>query len=231
MIVVPPARRSRTMSHMPLRSSTSTPAVGSSRNSTFGWCDSALAISTRRIMPPESSRTCASRLSQRRELAQQLLELGLVARLAEQAAGVADGVRGPWRRCRASPPAAPARRMLRAARKSVTTSWPRMAIEPSVRLVMPQVIEISVVLPAPFGPSSARISPASISRLTSLQGLEARVVDLGTSLMRRRDGIGPPGAAFLPRRRKPSGSPGSRGPTAGRKGRRRQARAMRSGRG
>ena len=56
---------------------------------------------------------------------------------------------------------------LRAGRKSVTTSWPRMAIEPSVMLVMPQVIEISVVLPAPFGPSSARISPASISRLTS----------------------------------------------------------------
>ncbi len=38
---------------------------------------------------------------------------------------------------------------------------------PSLIEVMPQVIEISVVLPAPFGPSSARISPRSISRLTA----------------------------------------------------------------
>ena len=32
----------------------------------------------------------------------------------------------------------------------------------------PVIIAISVVLPAPFGPSSARISPSSISRLTPL---------------------------------------------------------------
>ena len=30
---------------------------------------------------------------------------------------------------------------------------------------MPQTMLISVVLPAPFGPSSAKISPAPISRL------------------------------------------------------------------
>ena len=33
---------------------------------------------------------------------------------------------------------------------------------------MPQMMLISVVLPAPFGPSSAKISPRRISRLTFL---------------------------------------------------------------
>jgi hypothetical protein len=33
--------------------------------------------------------------------------------------------------------------------------------------MMPQMTPISVVLPAPFGPSSAKISPRLISRLTS----------------------------------------------------------------
>ena len=38
---------------MSLRSATSTPAVGSSRKSTRGSCDKALAIMTRRFMPPD----------------------------------------------------------------------------------------------------------------------------------------------------------------------------------
>ena len=37
---------------------------------------------------------------------------------------------------------------------------------PEVAFTMPQTIEISVVLPAPLGPSSARISPGIISRST-----------------------------------------------------------------
>ena len=49
-------------------------------------------------------------------------------------------------------------------RKSVTTSWPPTVIRPAVGWVMPQIAEISVVFPAPFGPSSARISPSSIAR-------------------------------------------------------------------
>src|SRR4051794_1527621 len=36
---------------------------------------------------------------------------------------------------------------------------------------MPQITLIRVVLPAPFGPSSAKISPRSISRLTPLRAL------------------------------------------------------------
>ena len=46
------SRRARTICHMSRRSSTSTPAVGSSRNRMCGSCDSALAIITRRFMPP-----------------------------------------------------------------------------------------------------------------------------------------------------------------------------------
>ena len=36
---------------------------------------------------------------------------------------------------------------------------------------MPQVMLISVVLPAPFGPSRAKISPRRISRSTLLRAL------------------------------------------------------------
>ena len=50
----------QTCSHMSLRRSTSTPAVGSSRKRIFGSLVSALAISTRRFMPPESERTSVS---------------------------------------------------------------------------------------------------------------------------------------------------------------------------
>ena len=49
---------------MSWRSSTSTPAVGSSRNRIRGSCESALAISTRRFMPPESVMIWLSFLSQ-----------------------------------------------------------------------------------------------------------------------------------------------------------------------
>ena len=63
MIVTPCFCRSDTVSHISLRSPTSTPAVGSSRNSTLGSWLSALAISTRRFMPPDRARTCESFLS------------------------------------------------------------------------------------------------------------------------------------------------------------------------
>ena len=63
MMVTPFSRSRRTMSHMPRRSSTSTPAVGSSRNRICGSCDSALAIMTRRFMPPDSAMMRLSFLS------------------------------------------------------------------------------------------------------------------------------------------------------------------------
>jgi len=45
-------------------------------------------------------------------------------------------------------------------------SVPKMRTVPEVFFSAPQTAPMSVVLPAPFGPRSARISPARISRLT-----------------------------------------------------------------
>ena len=42
----------------------------------------------------------------------------------------------------------------------------RRVTVPVVGVTIPQTIEMSVVLPAPFGPSRAKISPFSISRST-----------------------------------------------------------------
>ena len=51
-------------------------------------------------------------------------------------------------------------------------SWPPTDTLPSLGLAMPQMMLISVVLPAPFGPSSAKISPLLISRLMSFSALK-----------------------------------------------------------
>ena len=56
----------------------------------------------------------------------------------------------------------------RALRQSRMTSWPSAMTVPSPGVTMPQMMLMSVVLPAPLGPSSAKISPGRISRLTSL---------------------------------------------------------------
>src|SRR3569623_110430 len=63
MMVTPDSRSLRTSAHMSRRSSTSTPAVGSSRKSISGSCASALAISTRRFMPPERVMILSRRFS------------------------------------------------------------------------------------------------------------------------------------------------------------------------
>src|SRR3954452_17361964 len=63
--VTPDARRRRTKRHISWRSSTSTPAVGSSRNRICGSCARALAIRTRRFMPPDRVLILSSFLSHR----------------------------------------------------------------------------------------------------------------------------------------------------------------------
>mmetsp|Transcript_27334 Transcript_27334/g.50109 ORF Transcript_27334/g.50109 Transcript_27334/m.50109 type:complete len:88 (-) Transcript_27334:359-622(-) len=65
MMVTPCSFSAATTSHISLRSSTSTPAVGSSKNRTRGSWLSALAINTLRFIPPDSSITRESFLSQR----------------------------------------------------------------------------------------------------------------------------------------------------------------------
>src|SRR5215475_4828618 len=51
-------------------------------------------------------------------------------------------------------------------------SWPPTVTEPSLILAMPQMMLIRVVLPAPFGPSRAKISPRWMSRLTFFSALK-----------------------------------------------------------
>jgi len=47
-------------------------------------------------------------------------------------------------------------------------SWPSTVTLPPLGRKMPQMMPISVVLPAPLGPSKAKISPRRMSRLISL---------------------------------------------------------------
>src|SRR5437016_9208519 len=54
----------------------------------------------------------------------------------------------------------------RAARYSAMMSKPSALTAPSLGLTIPQMMLMRVVLPAPFGPSRAKISPRRISRLT-----------------------------------------------------------------
>ena len=58
-------------------------------------------------------------------------------------------------------------------------SCPSTVTVPSVGLTMPQMMLISVVLPAPLGPSNAKISPRRMSRsmLLSAWKPEAKVLE------------------------------------------------------
>ena len=84
--MTPEARSARTICHMSLRSSTSTPAVGSSRNRICGSCESALAISTRRFMPPDSVMILLSLRSHSDRSLSTLVDVAGIGRLAEQSA-------------------------------------------------------------------------------------------------------------------------------------------------
>ena len=55
---------------------------------------------------------------------------------------------------------------LRAWRKSRCQFLPSTSTSPPVGVTIPQTMLISVVLPAPLGPSSAKISPLRMSRST-----------------------------------------------------------------
>src|SRR2546426_4917383 len=59
-------------------------------------------------------------------------------------------------------------------------SWPPTVTVPAEGVTMPQTMLMSVVLPAPFGPSSAKISPSRISRSMRFSALspDAYVLDI-----------------------------------------------------
>src|SRR5688572_21770543 len=163
MMVTPVSLSARTSAHMSRLSSTSTPAVGSSRKRMRGSCDSAFAISTRRFMPPERVMMRLSFLSHSdRSLSTFSIWPGSGAlpnrpRLRDTVAHTVSNA-SVVSSCGTSPMAE------RAARYSETMSYPSTRMLPSPGLTMPQMMLISVVFPAPLGPSKAKISPRRISR-------------------------------------------------------------------
>lgn len=60
----------------------------------------------------------------------------------------------------------------RVCRYSVTISLPSTVIFPDVASIIPQIVLISVVLPAPFGPNKAKISAGFIDKLILLSALK-----------------------------------------------------------
>ena len=57
--------------------------------------------------------------------------------------------------------------LARAVSESLTTSIPEIDADPDVGGVMQERMDMIVVLPAPFGPSSPKISPSATSKLTA----------------------------------------------------------------
>ena len=115
-----------------------------------------------------------------RQVAQHLLEVGRVRRLAEQAAAEA----APWptrsRTRRWTAPAAPGRSWRAPRGSRGTMSWPSAVHRAGASaLTMPQTMLISVVLPAPFGPEQREDLAAADLEVDVLQRLEARGVGLG----------------------------------------------------
>src|SRR5580765_1987501 len=70
-------------------------------------------------------------------------------------------------------------------------SWPATETLPSLALTIPQTMLMSVVLPAPFGPRSAKISPGSISRLMFLSALKPDAYVLERLVTERTGCMGP----------------------------------------
>ena len=136
-----------------------------------GSCDSALAISTRRFMPPESAMILLSFLSHsdsERSTFSRYSGLGGRPNRPRLKRTVAHTLSNASvdNSCGTSPI------FMRAARASRTMSWPSASTVPELGLTMPQTMLISVVLPAPFGPSRAKISPRRMSRLTSFSAVK-----------------------------------------------------------
>jgi hypothetical protein len=111
------------------------------------------------------------------QVAQHALDMAGIGRSAEQspaeAHGVPDGLEGVRREFLRHEPDQRAR-PARLGQDVVTLDEDA----PSVGFTMPQMIEIRVVLPAPFGPRSAKISPRTDREVERLQCLKARRVGL-----------------------------------------------------
>src|SRR5262245_31348040 len=74
-------------------------------------------------------------------------------------------------------------------------SWPSTVTVPALGLTMPQTMLISVVLPAPFGPSRAKISPRRISKLMRCSAWNPDAYVFERLEMEMIEGMGAPAAA------------------------------------
>src|SRR5687767_9169585 len=70
-------------------------------------------------------------------------------------------------------------------------SWPSTVTVPALGVTMPHTMLISVVLPAPFGPSRAKISPFWISRLVLCRACTPDLYDLVRFWIEMMGAMGP----------------------------------------
>src|SRR5689334_6168255 len=127
---------------------------------------SALAISTRRFMLPDSVMILLSFFSHSDRSRSTFSICAGLARLPNRprlklTVAQTDSNASVVSSCGTSPI------FDRAARYSVTMSCPSASTRPALGRTRPQMMLISVVLPAPFGPSRAKISPRLMARLMS----------------------------------------------------------------
>ena len=141
---------------MERRISISTPAVGSSSISSFGSCTIARAIIRRRFIPPESVRVSMLRSSQRRTALRHFSALrracrGVSPKYPAWCIIVGNGLSNMLRftSCGVTPI------HFFTAAGCVSRSWPYTWTLPAVLLTSVVMMPMAVVLPAPFGPSSA----------------------------------------------------------------------------
>ena len=104
--------------------------------------------------------------------------LGVTAREAEETRGVTGGSRAPSGDRRSPPHRAGSRRGAWTSSGWRTGSKPSTSTDPPLVSVRPSIIRMVVVLPAPFGPSSPKISPCRISKSMESTARWA-AVDLG----------------------------------------------------
>ena len=146
------------------RSSGSRPAVGSSTITRSGSPTSACAMPSRWRMPPEKPPTAAVRGRVQVDELEHLEHPCAAARRPSAGRGSrASRTRSGCRRRRS--PAAGSRAGGARRRGSRATSMPSKRIRPEVGRVIVAIICMSVVLPAPFGPSSPR-TPGPAERLS-----------------------------------------------------------------
>ena len=174
MIVWPSAFSSPRISHSASRLCGSRPAVGSSRNSTAGRWKIARATISRCAIPPDSAYTEAFAQRLRWNCSSSWSEIR-----RDSGAGIPNS--RPWKyrfshtvSCRSSVfcwetiPIS----CLASAGWAITSTVPTWAL-PAVGTTRVVSIPAVVVLPAPFGPSSPKISPASMLRSSPSTALKS----------------------------------------------------------